>query len=220
LIDVRSTRGFQDDSAGSFDTQKASGDLDPETITTYEVVLERQLTRRLRAALSGFNYVMEDLVEQYVDPADGLLVFRNRSEVEATGVELALHGRWDGGLRSRASYCYVEAEDQTTGAGLANSPKHLAKLNVLASLVRERLFAGVEVLYDSKARTLGGSYADDFILTNLTLTYVSASRRLEIAASLYNLFDVDYAYPGFGEHVQETIEQDGRTFRIGLTCRF
>jgi len=47
-----------------------------------------------------------------------------------------------------------------------------------------------------------------------------ASRRLEVAASLYNLFDVDYAYPGFGEHVQETIAQDGRTFRLGLTYRF
>ena len=63
-------------------------------------------------------------------------------------------------------------------------------------------------------------YADDFTLTNLTLTYVSASKRLEIAASLYNLFDVEYAFPGFGGHVQDTIEQDGRTFWVGLTYRF
>jgi len=43
---------------------------------------------------------------------------------------------------------------------------------------------------------------------------------MEVAASVYNLFDVDYAFPGFGEHAQDTIEQDGRTFRIGLTYRF
>jgi len=42
---------------------------------------------------------------------------------------------------------------------------------------------------------------------------------LEVAASVYNLFDVDYAYPGFGEHTQDTIEQDGRTFWVGLTSR-
>ena len=82
------------------------------------------------------------------------------------------------------------------------------------------LHRGLEVLYDSKAKTLDGDYADDFTLTNLTVTYVSASKRMEVAASVYNLFDVDYAFPGFGEHAQDTIEQDGRTFRIGLTYRF
>jgi len=203
-------------------SQKAAGALDPETITTYELILERQLDPHYHVALSGFNYRMEDLIEQYTDPTDGLLVFRNRSEVEAAGIELTLQGRWEGGSRSRASYSYVEAEDKTAGTDLANSPKHLAKLNLLAPIVRERLFAGLEVLYDSEARTLSGRYADDFVLTNLTLTYVNADRRLEVAASVYNLFDVDYAFPGFGEHVQETIEieQDGRTFRVGLTYRF
>ena len=49
---------------------------------------------------------------------------------------------------------------------------------------------------------------------------IRVRQRLEIAAGLYNLFDVDYAYPGSGEHVQDQIEQDGRTFRIKLTYRF
>ncbi len=201
-------------------TQKATLDLDSETIRTYEMIVERQLSRNLHATAAGFYYAMDDLIDQYVDPADGLLVFRNLGEVQAQGAELALHGRWDGGLRSRASYSYVEAEDKNTGQTLVDSPKHLVKLNLLMPVVRERLFAGLEVLYDSKAKTLSGDYADDFTLTNLTFTYVSASKRLEIAASVYNLFDVGYAFPGFGEHVQDTIEQDGRTFRIGLAYRF
>jgi len=201
-------------------TQKTALDLDSETIRTYEAILERQFNRHIRATASGFYYVMEDLIDQYVDPNDGLLVFRNLGEVRAKGAELALLGRWDSGLQSRVSYSYVHAEDEDTGATLVDSPKHLVKLNLLMPIVRERLFAGVEVLYDSKAKTLAGDYADDFALTNLTFTYVSASRRLEIAASVYNLLDVDYAFPGFGEHVQDTIEQDGRTFRVGLTYRF
>lgn len=201
-------------------TQKAAVNLDPEEIQTYEVVLERRLNDHLRATASGFHYCMEDLIDQYVDPEDGLLVFRNLGAVEATGTELALLGRWDCGLQARTSYSYVEAQDDDTGETLVDSPKHLAKLNLLIPIVRERLFAGVEVLYDSKAKTLTGDYADDFTLTNLTFTYVGASKRLEIAASVYNLFDVGYAFPGFGEHAQDTIEQDGRTFRIGLTYRF
>jgi iron complex outermembrane receptor protein len=201
-------------------TQKAPTELDAETITTYELILERQLDRNLRVAASGFRYVMEDLVDQYLDPADGLLVFQNLSEVDATGVELTLQGRWDSGLGSRVSYSYVQAQDEATGETLVDSPKHLAKLNLLAPVVPRRLFAGLEILYDSEARTLGGRETDEILLTNLTLTYVNASKRLEIAASVYNLLDVKYGYPGFGEHVQDEIEQDGRTFRIGLTLRF
>ncbi len=201
-------------------SQKAPLDLDPETIDTYEVVLERAFTPNLNATLSGFYYVMDDLIGQYTDPNDGLLVFTNIDEVEARGVELALSGRWENGLRARTSYSYVEAEDRATNERLANSPRHLAKLHLIAPVVKDTLYAGLEIQYNGRSRTLAGDRADDFVLTNLALTYTSPSKRLEIAAGLYNLFDVDYAYPGSGEHVQDQIEQDGRTFRIKLTYRF
>jgi len=163
---------------------------------------------------------MEDLVTAVPDPADGLLVFRNQGQIRARGVELALRGRWEEGLQSRISYSYVESEDETFDEVLVNSPRHLAKLNLIKPLVPERLFAGLEVLYESRARTLSGDYADDFTLTNLTLTYVGVSRRLEVAASIYNLFDVGYAFPAFPDDVSDTVAQDGRTFRVGLTYRF
>lgn len=201
-------------------TQKPSLNLDPETMQTYEIIVEQELSQQLRASASGFHYTMDGLISQYVDPADGLLVFKNLDEAEATGLELTLLGRWHNGASSRVSYSYVNAEDGTTGEDLVDSPKHLAKLNVIVPLVQERFFASLEVLYDGAVKTLGGSHTDDFTLTNMTLTYVTASRRLEVSAGLYNLFDIRYAYPGFGEHVQDEIEQDGRTFRVKLTYRF
>ncbi len=202
------------------DSQKAPEDLEPETIRTYEAIVEQQINRNLLATAGGFYYVMEDLIDQHLDPTDGLLVFQNVGEVQAQGVELTLRGRWQTGVQSTVSYSYVESRDETADKALVNSPKHLVKLHLLKPLVPERLFAGLEVLYDSEAKTLDGDYADDFTLTNLTLTYVSASKRLEIAAGIYNLLDVEYAFPGFGGHVQDTIEQDGRTFWVGLTYRF
>lgn len=201
-------------------SQKAPLSLDPETIDTYEVVLERAFTANLSASLSGFYYVMDDLIGQYVDPDDDLLVFTNLEEVKTRGMELTLNGRWANGLRVRTSYAYVDAENNATDRTLANSPQHLAKLNLIAPLLKDTLFAGLEVQYNGKSRTLADNYADDFILTNLALTYRSPSKRLEIAAGLYNLFDVKYGYPAFGEHTQDTLEQDGRMFRIKLTYRF
>jgi len=201
-------------------TTKAALNLDPETIETYEVVLEHAFTQDLSAAVSGFYYAMDDLIDQYLDPDDGLLVFKNLDKVEVQGVELALSGRWDHGLRAQTSYSYVEAKDDTTGQTLVDSPRHLAKFNLIAPVLEENLFAGLEVQYNGKVKTLAGDHADDFILTNLTLTYLHPSRRLEIGGGVYNLFDVDYGYPGFGEHLQDVIEQDGRVFRLQLTYRF
>lgn len=201
-------------------TQKAALDLDPETIDTYEIVLERAFTPHLSASLSGYYYDMEDLIDQYLDPDDGLIVFKNLDEVHAVGAELGLTGHWDNGVRTRASYSYVEARDEVTDQILVDSPKHLAKFNLIAPVVQERLFAGLEVQYNGPSETLAGNEADGFVLTNLTMTYVSESKQLEVSAGLYNLFDVEYAYPGFAEHVQDEIEQDGLTFRMKLTYRF
>ncbi len=43
---------------------------------------------------------------------------------------------------------------------------------------------------------------------------------LEILASVYNLFDTDYAHPACTGHAQDLIWQDGRSFRIKATYRF
>lgn len=201
-------------------TQKAAEDLDPETIETYEAVLERAFTPQFSGSIGGFYYVMEDLINQSLDPGDDLIVFENLDKVEARGLELALKGHWDNGVRARTSYSYTLAEDETTGRILVNSPKHLAKFNLIAPVLKETLFAGLEVQYNGRSETLAGNDADDFVLTNLTLTYVSPSKRLEVSGGLYNLFDVEYAYPAFAEHMQDVIEQDGVTFRAKLTYRF
>jgi iron complex outermembrane receptor protein len=41
-----------------------------------------------------------------------------------------------------------------------------------------------------------------------------------VSASVYNLFDKSYADPGGGEHVQDRIPQDGRSFRVKVTASF
>jgi iron complex outermembrane receptor protein len=51
-----------------------------------------------------------------------------------------------------------------------------------------------------------------------------SSRRLgngiELAASVFNLFDNKYSDPGSEEHRQDSIVQIGRTVRVKLTYKF
>ena len=201
-------------------TQKPNPDLGPETITTYEVVLEQALGTNTRLTLAGFHHRLDDLVNLVEDPSDGLLVFTNIAEAESTGAELELERAWQSGVRAGASYSYQQATDRETGEWLSNSPKHLAKLKLRVPLVGDRLFTGVELRYTGARRTVRGGEADDYVVANFTVLAGQVADGLEVSASVYNVFDERYGHPGSEEHRQDIIEQDGRSFRLKLVYRF
>jgi len=202
------------------DTQKANPDLEPEAIKTYEVVLEQYIGRGLWGSVAGFMYDIDDLISLETDPADDLLVFKNTDEVKAKGLELELNGKWDNGWRARASYTFVEAEDEDTRHTLSNSPKHLAKANLIVPLLKDKLFMGIETLYTSKVKTLARNRADAFFITNLTIFSENLIKGLQTSVSIYNLFDEKYGNPGSGEHAQDIIDQNGRTVWVSATYHF
>jgi len=207
-------------------SQKAPDDLGPESIRTYELVWEQYLGDHLRGVVSGFYYEIDDLITLTEDPddpnidGDPLLVFDNRGGARAKGLEAELEGKWPGGVEGRVSYTYELATDEDSGAWLVNSPRHLAKGNLSAPLFTELLRGGVEVQYTSKRKTFQGETVDSFWVANLTLFHSGWIKGLELSGSVYNVFDQEYEDPGSAEHVQNSIEQDGRTFRVKASYLF
>jgi outer membrane receptor for ferrienterochelin and colicins len=196
--------------------------LDPEEITTYELVYEQEITRWLRSSLSG-----------YFNQMDRLIVFDNGTytnfDAETKGVELALTGIWTNGIRGRASYSFQQTENRSTDQSPPDSPKHLVKFNLSLPLIKEKVFAGLEFLYTSgrhsvyttsTGETLPGADAAGFGIVNVTLFSQNIIKNLEFSASVYNLLDRKYGDPATHFHLQDIIEQDGRTFRLKLTYRF
>ena len=112
------------------------------------------------------------------------------------------------------------AEDSITGQELSNTPRHQAKLSLIVPLYEDKVFGGLEVLYTSSVRTLAGNRADGFAVASLTLFSQRIVKGLEVSASIYNLFDTRYAFPRSADLREDTITQDGRGFRVKLTCRF
>ena len=198
---------------GAFST-KPSQNLQPETIRTYEFVLEQAIGEHLRGLLSTYYYTVNDVISQQEDPSDGLLVYLNGENLEAFGIEAELEGKWQG-ITGRVSYAWQEAQDKK-GRRLANSPDNMAKINLIAPLWDDMLFAGLESQYISSRRTLAGSSTNDIFLTNLTLFHQNFLPGIELSASVYNLFDQRYGHPGSGEHVQASIRQNGLTFGVRL----
>jgi outer membrane receptor for ferrienterochelin and colicins len=199
---------------------KANPNLRAETIQTYELIWEQGLPANLRFSASGYYYEVEDLVSQIIDPGDGLLVFQNLNEARAQGVELALEGRYKSGFSARLGYAIQQTEDASTDFELSNSPRHLAKLNLIIPLWPEKVFAGIDIQYSSPVATVMGNQSEEVFLANLTLFSRPVGENLEVSASIYNLFDKKAGFSASAEHLQETIPLPGRAFRVKLTYRF
>jgi len=199
-------------------------DIKPETITTYELVYEQGIGKYLRSSLSGFYNKIDDLIT-FKDQR-----YQNLKGAEAKGLELALDGFWPSGMRGRASYTFQQTRDRSTDEVLTDSPRHLAKLNLSVPLWKDKIFAGLELQSVSKRTSshlgtdIPGTDAGAYGVVNLTLFSQNLAKGFDLSASVYNLLDRKFSDPASQVHgrlhEQDTIEQDGRTFRVKLTYRF
>ena len=202
-------------------TSKASPDLKPEKITSYEFVAEQELQTNFRLSAAVFRNDIGNLINQVTDASDGLLVFRNVGQVRTQGAEIEAERAWSNDTRLRASYAWQITRDQSNGAELENSPRHLAKLNYSRLLWDGVLHGGAELQYTGPRKTLAGATTGGYTVANLTLLSRGLARGLQLSASIYNLFDKRYADPARPEHVPiDAITQDGRNFRLKVDYGF
>ena len=73
----------------------------------------------------------------------------------------------------------------------------------------------IEMLNNSSRTTLAGSVLSPKTLANVTLIQ-PAGRFFELVGTVRNLFNAEYSDPGSSANLQDSIPQNGRTFRIGL----
>ncbi|OQX20998.1 MAG: hypothetical protein BWK80_34820, partial [Desulfobacteraceae bacterium IS3] len=197
--------------------------LDPEKITTYEFIAEQRFGEHFKGFVSGFNYKIEGLISQipYQTPDnEDSWTFENTDDIEAKGIELGFQGKWKNGLAGNISYSYQEVRDGQSDEIISNSPRHLVKGDISIPLIPEKMFASFEGQYVSERKTIRDNTLNGYFVGNLTFLWKNVINGLELSGSVYNLFDEKYADPASEEHEQESIEQDGRTFRLKLTYKY
>jgi iron complex outermembrane receptor protein len=199
-------------------------DLQPEEISTYEIVCERQFGHKWRGSLAGFYNQATGLIgEQYIDEVvDDEIVHTtyfsdNLDEVSAQGLEFQADGQLTDKTRLSASYTYTLTEDEATGEPLAFAPEHMVKFNLAAPIVPDAVMAGFEVQYTSERYNANGRGYDAHWLVNGTLFSARWKDRWEGSLSVYNLFERHYNRDVVGD--LEAL-QDGRLFRAKVSMRF
>ena len=193
--------------------------LRQETETSYEAVLEQVLTENVNVTVVAFYNRMSDVISETLLP-DGSHNFQNSDAYTLRGIEFELQGKWQYGLQGRASCTLQQARRNGADQTVTNSPRQLAKLNLIVPISGGKLFAGVEEQFTDKRSILSGAEAPQFFVTNLTLFSRQLLKGLELSASVYNLFDKRYSDPGSVDHLQATIHQDARSFRVKASYAF
>jgi iron complex outermembrane receptor protein len=199
--------------------QRSNPALQPETIRTYEAVADQYFGKNWRGSVSLFRNEISDLIDT-TDDASGFLIFTNSAGAHVNGVETEIEGKWDNGILVRASYTRQEALNDADGSRLVNSPANVFKTHISLPLFRDKIFGSLELLYASDRYTLLRNRTDAAYVLNGTLFSRNLAPHLEVSASVYNLLDQKYSTPGGAEHLQDSLAQDGRTFRLKFTYRF
>ncbi|MCW8955595.1 MAG: TonB-dependent receptor [Gammaproteobacteria bacterium] len=204
----------------SDESQKSPDSLLPEDIKSLELVYEKNTSNGLHWVASIYNNQIKNLIRLQTDPVDSLLVFQNVAEAESKGVDFEISTKFENKLELTAALSAQKTEEVTRGIELVNSPNKMAKLLMNMPLSGENILAGFELQYQDERHTVGGNTTDAFFLANLNVLAKELVRGLTVSATVYNLFDEAYFYPGSEEHVQDQIMQDGRLFRVKVKYSF
>jgi outer membrane receptor for ferrienterochelin and colicins len=195
-------------------------ELRPEKIRSLEGVVEQTFGEHFMLSGSVFRNSISNLITLETIPSDNQQQYQNTDKAVATGVDVELDGHLASGIKGRASFSYVNAESPLTQKILSNSPQRLGKLDVNLPVLSQRLFAGLDAQYTSSAQTLAGNTVSDFTVLNFTMLGHALGKHLDLSGSVYNVFNKKYFDPGRPEDTEDSIQQDGRNFRVKITYRF
>lgn len=194
-----------------------SGTAVPEYVAATELALQHEFTRETRLTASLYNYRQSGLLI-YSDAA-GDYVPEGNSRTQ--GLEVELERLWEGGVRSRGSLAWQNAQD-VHGAELVNSPHVLGKFNLSFPLFDGAMRTGLEAQYLGSRLTLERRRLDGVGLANLTFSSERKWYGLSASFSIRNLFDREYEVvspfdwrPDSGLP-QDSLRMDGRTYWFQL----
>ena len=205
-----------------YDNNVLSATLEPERISTREIVAEQRIGARAQVTASLFQNHVKDLITQRSGSDDTLdgLYFQNLDGVTATGTELELQTELPGHLRTRVAYAYGSTRDTATRLRISNSPAQVATVVLDAPVARTGMVAALNGHYIGARRTVHDARVPTALVADVTLSRFPSRRGLGFSASLHNLFNAAYGDPGSVEHRQQIIVQDGRTISVRATWRY
>lgn len=198
--------------------QRANPGLGAEHIRTTELLLSHALGTGSQIDLGVYRYRLRDLITLVEDPGSGLLTLENAASATSTGLEASLLHGWQGGARLRASYALARVEGWGEAGQPVNSPRHMAKLHLLAPL-GDSLSLAAGARYTARRATREGAVGSATVV-DAALRWAVPRSPVEIALGARNLFDHAYDDPVGPEFLPDAVPRPGRSAHVDVLWRF
>jgi len=197
-------------------------DLQAETITTTEGVVEWLGKDKTRLQMSVYENKLENLIRQ-VDTGGFVFQYQNGEGVKVRGLEVGLEKTTAADLKLRASVSASRPED-IQGIRPGNSPSWLAKAGVSTPIFNQLGFLAAEVhAIGSRSYTWNATpyQMGKQTVTNATLTFPNVlTIGMQLQLRVTNLFDQNIQHPAAEEMPTATIPQNGRNLMAKLDYAF
>jgi iron complex outermembrane receptor protein len=204
---------------GGVGDARSESDLRPETINSYEGVLEHDFQHGLTARLSAFHNDMRDLVGTDVFTLEKTRI-TNLYDASVTGVEAELNKRFKNGVRCFANATWQDGRDDDDQR-LINSPRWIANAGLVVPIIGDKLAVSLRENYASdRATRESGKMTREALRTNLTLSSENAMPNWSFFFSVYNLFNNHYDIAAGSDGTLVTIPQRGRIFMLRASYKF
>ena len=191
---------------------KANPDLKPERIRTTELEWEQRFSPDLFFVASMFRNKSTNMIDQQVDPNDGVNWYKNLSQISSNGVELRLDRRTNRAW-AYLSYSFVDADD--LGGNIDNQPRHMVKAG-LSTSPWQPIHFGLDAVFESGRYTRDEEKTPSYLLLNGTMSK-QLGEHFRLGLKAHNMLNRRYATPVGPELRQQAIRQDGRTLALELT---
>lgn len=216
-------RAFREPNASETDyrdsSQAAGGALLAESLRSLELAALWRPRAGLDASVSAYRFELNDIID-FIDLPDGQQTYANAGRARAEGLETELTWQASDRVRLRGSWARQRTEDRLSGAPLSDAPRSVVKLMLTATGPWPGATAGVNLVRLGERRSIAGERLRPYVRLGAQLGFAPVDERWSVSAAVYNLGDTRYDDPAGPEHVQDTLAQDGRQWRVQFGWRF
>lgn len=195
-------------------------DLEPETITAYEIGMRGRWMNRFQTELSAF-FLSQDKGFDFMMSPDGVFRAQNVNKTEINGIETSVRYGVFNWLNVYGTYTFTDGEykhNPGNPAIVGNVPEHLAKHHGAVGIELTGL-GGTHLL---RARYVGSRFGDamnteerklDSYLVGDLVSHIPVSDNVELTLKVQNITNRDYyEYPG--------VKEPGRSGYGGISVSF
>jgi len=196
-------------------------DLKPETINTYEWVVDCRPTKRIHTSMSLFYYKIQDLIDRVPDDGASTITAQNARDQNGRGLEFEAQWQIGKAFRLAGNMAYQYAKDEETNNPVPDAPKLQFYVNPQWELSPEWSLDG-QYFWVGRRPRADGDGRDEinvYRLTNLTLHGKNIAKYFGVTLAVRNLLDRDVREPAEAK-LPYDLPMEGRSFWGETTINF